>query len=87
MQHVHVCFKMLPLLLSSTNYIAPVINLLHNFFNRFPLEITLKDGAVEDQVKPLQLVPNFGVFVLEVDDSVLRNCQVNFVIGIYLEGV
>jgi hypothetical protein len=59
--------------------------LLHYFFNCFSLKVTLKDGAVEDQIKPLLLIPNFGVFVLEVDNSMLGNCQVNFVIGIYLK--
>ena len=57
---------------------------MHDFFNGLALEVSLKDGAVEDQVQPLALVPHLGVLVLEVDDAVLRYRQVNSVVGIYL---
>ncbi len=44
----------------------------------------LEQGAVEDEVKPLALVPDLGVLVLEVDDPVLGNGQIHCVIGIHL---
>ena len=62
----------------------PIINALHHIFDRFALEVALKDCAVEDEVQPLGLVPHLGVLVLEVDDAVLGDCKVHVVIGICL---
>jgi hypothetical protein len=50
----------------------PVIDVLHDLLDGLSGEVRLKDGAVEDQVEPLTLVPHFGVLVLEVDDAMLQ---------------
>ena len=66
--------------------VLPVVNALHDFLDGLSLEVSLKDGAVEDQVQPLALVPHLGVLVLEVDDAVLGNREVDSVVRIHLQG-
>jgi hypothetical protein len=63
---------------------VPVINVLHDLFNRFSFVISLENRAVKDQVQSLGFVPHFGILVLEVDDSVLRDCQIDVVVSIDL---